>query len=62
MPLQHNHIVNHQPAAQIAIVRLATYPVPVSPVMVASWWMPPSSPKTMSRVRDVRARLSALDA
>ena len=32
-------------------------PEPTSPVTVASWWMPPSSPKTMSRVSEVRVEV-----
>ncbi len=48
-------------AGHTPIVRFATKPLPASPVTVASWWMPPSSPKTLSRVNEVRARFDVLD-
>ncbi len=48
-------------AGHTPIVRFATKPLAASPVTVASWEMPPSSPKTLSRVNEVRARFDALD-
>ena len=45
---------------QTPMVRLATKPLPASPVTVASWWMPPSSPKTLSEVSDVCDMLRTL--
>ena len=47
-------------SAQTPMVSAAVYPVATEPDIDAIWWMPPSSPKTMSEVSDVCCRLLTL--
>ena len=46
--------------AQPPIVSAATNPAETDPDMEAIWWMPPSSPKTVSEVGEVLLRFAEL--
>ena len=46
--------------AETPMVSAAVYPWATEPDIDAIWWMPPSSPKTMSEVSDVCCRLLTL--